>query len=138
MSSPDIRKAAAVIIHDRKLLVSRSHGKDYFVAPGGKLDGDETSSQALVRELKEEQGIDIDPASLSLLGTFSAIAKGHEAEQQTVEMVVYVVPSYQGELSPHAEIAENRWVNSQTDDIELGSIFKHEVIPRLHEADLID
>jgi len=138
METADIHKAAGVIIRDRKLLVSRSTGKDFFVAPGGKLEHGETSQEALKRELKEEQNIDIDVDALSVLGTFNAIAAGHEAQQQTLQMDVWVVSSYHGEPTPSAEIAENRWVNSQTQDIELGSIFAHDVIPRLKEADLID
>ncbi len=49
-----IHKAGGVIIHNRQLLLTRSAGKDFFVAPGGKLENNETSKQALVRELAEE------------------------------------------------------------------------------------
>ena len=80
----DIHKAAGIIIRDRRLLVSRSKNKDFFVAPGGKLEGDETAERALIRELYEEQGIVVEPADIALFGTFYGIAKGHEAEQFTI------------------------------------------------------
>jgi 8-oxo-dGTP diphosphatase len=134
----DIHKAAGVIIRDRTVLVSRSKGKDFFVSPGGKLEAEETALQALVRELQEEQGITVDPTALEPLGTYYAVAQGHEDQKLTVCMEVYIVGTYQGELSPHGEIAENRWINSTTDDIELGSIFAHDIIPRLKADGLID
>ncbi len=135
----DIYKSAGIIIQERKLLVSRSKDKDYFVAPGGKREKGETPQQTLVRELEEEQSIEVDETDLTLFGTFHAIAKGHEDEQLTVEMVVYTVGNYHGEIAPSNEIDENRWItSSDARDIELGSIFAHDVIPRLVRLDLID
>lgn len=60
----DIHKSAAIIINNRKLLVERSQGKAVFVAPGGKLEADETPRQCLVRELKEEFQLDIAESDL--------------------------------------------------------------------------
>lgn len=139
MEKIDIYKAAAVIIQDRKLLVSRSKGKDTFVAPGGKLEKDEAPKQALVRELREEQGVEVAEENLAYFGTFYAVAAGHEQEQLHLQMEVYVVNAYKGELQPQAEIEENRWVDSQSaSSIDLGSIFAHEVVPQLKGDDLID
>lgn len=72
----DIFKVAAVIIRDRKLLVSRSKGKVYFVSPGVKVEADESAQEALARELREEQGISFSASDTDLLGTFHAVAKG--------------------------------------------------------------
>ena len=47
----DIHKAAGILIKDRKLLVVRGEGKDFFKSPEGKLDPGENSVEALVREL---------------------------------------------------------------------------------------
>lgn len=136
----DIYKAAAVIIRDRKILVSRSKNKDVFVAPGGKLDPGESHEAALIRELNEEQGIVVSPDDLTPFGTFYAIAAGHEAAELQLEMKVFIVNAFQGELTPQAEIAENKWVNSSwsTFGINLGSIFAHDVIPALQARGLID
>lgn len=136
MSETDIYKAGAVIIKERKLLVSRSAGKDVFVAPGGKLEGEEDEIDALSRELKEEQNIIISRESVTQLGSFEAVAAGY-AQQRKVHMGVWVVGSFDGELTPSSEIEENAWVDSKT-DLPLGSIFEHDVIPELVKRGLID
>jgi 8-oxo-dGTP diphosphatase len=134
-----IHKSAGVIISNRKLLVSRSHGKDYFIAPGGKLEPGETATRALVRELHEEQGIIVSEPDLAFFGSFKALAKGHEAEQVELIMDVYIVKAFAGTLTPGSEIAENLWIASaDADSLNLGSIFAHDVIPGLKEQDLID
>ena len=54
-------------------------------------------------------------------------------------MNVFVVKKWEGEPSPHAEVREILWVTSNLPkDIKVGSIFEHEVIPRLKEQNLID
>jgi len=132
----DINKAGAVIIKDRQLLVSRSKGKDIFVAPGGKLEEGEDDLMALARELREEQSVEIDPDSTELLGEFKAIAAG-DNQERSIRMGVYIVNRYEGNLTPSSEIEENAWVNSQT-TLPLGSIFEHDVIPALVKRNLID
>jgi 8-oxo-dGTP diphosphatase len=56
--------AGAIIIHNNKILVVRynnSSGKTYLVCPGGGVNNEEGLSQAVVREVKEETGIEIVP-----------------------------------------------------------------------------
>ena len=57
-----MRKAArAIIIESGKMLVMyrNKHGSEYFTLVGGRLNDDETPEQALVREIKEETGLQI-------------------------------------------------------------------------------
>lgn len=61
------KSARALIIDDGKLLVFRrkryvpTSGEwlEYFSIPGGGIDRGETAEQAVIRELKEEMGVDI-------------------------------------------------------------------------------
>ncbi len=131
----DIHKAAGILIRDRKLLVERSKGKEFFIAPGGSIETGETAEQALVRELKEEFQIEVREEDLGKFGTFRAAAAGQESK--TLEMVVFTVSRWQGEPTADNEVEEIAWVTSET-DLNLGSIFAHEVIPRLKAAGLID
>src|SRR6266550_572038 len=70
----DIYKAAGIILRDRKMLVERSVGKPAFIAPGGRLQDGESAEQALIRELKEEFDITVQPEDLQPFGNFSATA----------------------------------------------------------------
>jgi mutator protein MutT len=132
----DIHKAGGVIVRDRKLLLTRSRGKNFFVAPGGKLENGETSEQALIRELSEELQINVREEDLTEFGTFHAVAAG--SDDRVLQMDVFVVNEWQGEITPSSEIEEIRWVSSATNDIEIGSIFRLDVRPKLVEAGLID
>lgn len=138
MDNYDIHKAAGIIIKDRRLLVERSKGKDVFVAPGGKLESGETSTQAVIRELKEEFQLDIAENDLEEFGTFYAEAAGSHNTGKKLRMDVFIV-KYTGEIVPDSEVEEVRWVSSEIPaDIEVGSIFAHEVLPRLKGQGLVD
>lgn len=132
----DIHKAGGVILKDRCFLVTRSAGKAIFIAPGGKLESGETAIEALSREMQEEVQIEIDTTNLEILGTFFAEAAGKE--NQMLQMDVFIIHDFNGEIAPSSEVEEIRWINSQTSDIEIGSIFEHDVMPLLKQRDLID
>jgi 8-oxo-dGTP diphosphatase len=136
--SYDIHKAAGIIIKDRKLLVERSRGKEVFVAPGGKLDPGETPQQAVIRELKEEFQLNLTEADLQEFGTFYAEAAGSRNAGRQLRMDVLTI-KHPGTIVPDSEIEEIRWITSDIPaDIEVGSIFAHNVLPRLKEQGLVD
>ncbi len=133
----DIHKAAGIIIRDRKLLVERSSNKKFFIAPGGSIEANETPEQALVRELMEEFQLITVEADFQPFGTFYAEAAGQE--DKYVQMDVFVVTKWQGEPTPDSEVEEIAWLTSETaKTLPVGSIFAHEVIPKLKAANLID
>jgi 8-oxo-dGTP diphosphatase len=132
-----IHKAAGIMIRDRKLLVERSMGKEFFIAPGGSIEENETPETAVIRELREEFQVEVDEADLSLFGIFTAQAAGQE--EKVVEMTVFKVAQWQGEPTPDNEVEEIAWVTSANENgLKIGSIFEHEVIPRLVAAGEID
>jgi 8-oxo-dGTP diphosphatase len=133
----DLHKAAGIIIRNRKLLVERSKGKEFFIAPGGGIEPGETPKQALVRELKEEFQIDTKEQAFVIFGTFYAPAAGQE--HRFLQMDVFTVTSWLGEPTPDNEVEEMTWITSKIPDgMKVGSIFEHEVIPRLKAQHLID
>jgi len=107
MKKTYIDKIAFIELRDRKVLETRSKGKDTWYIPGGKRDGQETDEQALVREVKEELTVDIDVSSIVHYGTFEAQAHG-KPEGTVVRMTCYQA-RYSGELTPSSEVEEMDW-----------------------------
>jgi len=58
--------ARAIIIEDNKILVMfrNNEGSQYFTLVGGKVDEQESPEQALVREVREETGLQVTSAQL--------------------------------------------------------------------------
>lgn len=128
-----IDKLAWIHLVDRKILSTRSKGKDTYYIPGGKREGDETDQEALIREIKEELKVDLIPESIKYVGTFEAQAHGH-TEGIVVRMTCYSA-SYEGELQPDSEIDEVVWF--QHKDKERSSPVDKIIFDWLKEQDLL-
>lgn len=132
-----MHKVGGILIRNRALLVTKSKNKEVFIAPGGKITRKETPTEALIRELAEELGISVLQEHLEIFGLFYAPAAGNE--QQTLRMDVFFVKKWSGKLSPNNEVEQILWLTSHIpEEIKVGSIFEHEVIPRLKKENLID
>ena len=137
MKNYHIHKSGGIIIKDRKLLVERSIDKEFFIAPGGSIEKGETAKSALVRELMEEFEIETSEDDFDEFGIFYAEAAGLSGK--TLRMDVFTVRNWQGEPKPSSEVEEILWITSKPPkNIKVGSIFEHEVLPRLKALDLID
>jgi len=128
-----------MIVRDKKLLVVRTPGQDFFKSAGGKLEPGETAQQTVVRELKEELNVDVRESNLELLGTFyvPALGKGHEGH--TLRSDVFVVKRWEGEPKASHEVAEIKWVDSSDlATTNFGNIIKLHALPLLKEQGLIN
>ena len=135
MNDADIHKAGGILLHDKKFLVTRTKGKPFFVSPGGKLEHNENSRECLIRELAEELNIMVGDSDLEDFGTFEALAAG-EADTK-IHMDVFIVKHWNGDIAPSSEIEEVLWIDSSTRNVEIGSIFQHDVLPLLKNAGMI-
>lgn len=137
----DFHKAGGILLKDRKFLVTHAQGKKFYIAPGGIIEDGETAEQALIRELAEEININVKPEDLTPFGTYYAPAAG--AEDKFLQMDVFLVKNWEGVPTPSSgaeTIDDIKWINTLNipQDIKIGSIFEHEVMPKLKELNLID
>lgn len=130
----DIDKSGGIIIQNRHLLVARAKGKVYFMAPGGKIESAETAEQALIRELREEFQIEVLIQDLEPFNSFEALSAGDSTK--TIRMDVFIVNQWKGTITPASEIEEIAWIDSRN-ELPLGSIFAHNVLPKLKQLNLI-
>jgi len=86
--------SAALIFHDGKLLITRRHSDAHLGGlwefPGGKREPDETFEQCLVREIREELGVEISVGKL-----FESVT--HAYPEKTVRLKFFVCRLKRGE-----------------------------------------
>jgi 8-oxo-dGTP diphosphatase len=93
-----VSAVALVDVEGNVLLGKRLKGKhmaDMWEFPGGKVEAGETPEHALIRELKEELGIDVQQ---SCLAPFTFIT--HEYEEFTLLLLLYICRKWQGTVQP--------------------------------------
>jgi len=93
-----VAAAALVDIDGRVLVQKRPEGKSMaglWEFPGGKVEGDETLEQCLIRELKEELDIDVTQSCLAPF-TFAS----HAYEDFQLLMPLFVCRVWQGTVRP--------------------------------------
>lgn len=107
---PPLRTVGWVNVRDGRLLAVRTTGKDRFFMPGGKVEPGESDAEALVREIHEELGVRLDPATVR--PAFVAEAPGHGLGGRVVRMHCLYAEPLPGspEPAPDAEIAELAWL----------------------------
>ncbi|MEB8433693.1 8-oxo-dGTP diphosphatase MutT [Cocleimonas sp. KMM 6892] len=131
-----IRVAVAVIINqDKEVLIAKrskdQHQGNKWEFPGGKVEANETSQEALHREIMEELGIDIQSSSEMTSITHEYIEENPD-NSKTVILDVFDVRDWRGEPKG-VEGQPIRWVTvSEIDDyefpianVEIVNIIKH-------------
>jgi ADP-ribose pyrophosphatase YjhB (NUDIX family) len=89
--------------------------------PGGGVEKGETASQSLIRELKEEAGIEAKPESLELV----SVHANHAFFPNDHVLVFRVKDWTQGEMTSRGEIAEIRFFDPATPPEGISKGTKH-------------
>ena len=99
----------AVVIHDNKLLVIKERISNVgFKLPGGHIDNCEMISTAVVREVKEETGIDVEFESIISLGHFYP----HQFHKSNLYILCIAnAKSYEINIEDTDEIIEAKWID---------------------------
>lgn len=91
--------AAALVDADNRVLLARRpegrHMAGLWEFPGGKVKAGETPQEAIIRELKEELGIDVQKPCLAPL-TFAS----HDYEEFHLLMPLFICRRWQGLAQP--------------------------------------
>lgn len=118
-----------IVINDGKILLSKQFGHKYDL-PGGGLAKGETPEDGVIREIKEETGIDaVKPKLVASLNSYFRSTHSKEDKSYHCIMLYFVCEFVGGELSTagfdedeqnYAEIAE--WVElSELKNLEVAS-----------------
>jgi 8-oxo-dGTP diphosphatase len=104
-----VEVSAALIFRDGKLLIAQrraeSHLGGLWEFPGGKREAEETFEQCVVREIREELGVEI-----SIVNLFEEIT--HAYPEKTVHLKFFICKILSGELQPRG-CAAFCWVNKK-------------------------
>jgi mutator protein MutT len=104
-----IEVSAALIFRGRKLLITQRHAGAHLGGlweyPGGKREAGETFEQCLIREIREELGVEISVGEL-----FEEIS--HTYPEKSVHLKFFVCKLLTGEPEP-IDCAAVRWVSQE-------------------------
>ena len=105
--SKTIEVSAALIFHHGKLLITQRHARAHLGGlwefPGGKREADETFEQCLIREIREELGVEISVGEL-----FEEVA--HNYPEKSVHLKFFVCQLLSGEPQP-LDCAALKWIS---------------------------
>jgi 8-oxo-dGTP diphosphatase len=108
---PYLAVSAAIFRGDRVLIVRRSRPPSHgiYTLPGGGVELGETLEAAVIREVREETGLDIEP--LALAGYRQVIARDANGKIERHFVVLpFAARWIAGEISLNEELAEADWL----------------------------
>ena len=119
--------AGAVIVKDNEILLTKrsdklKHFPGFWCIPGGKIDAGETAEEAVIREIKEEIGVDfiID----YFLGYYDEIFPDIDFHHVSLAFVGTI----KGEISAsEREVQEWKWVSLE-EALKMKLAFEHKKI----------
>lgn len=120
-----ITVAAAIILDEQQqLLLVRKKNTQFFMQVGGKLELGELPEQTMLREIKEEIGV--DATIEQFVGRFETRA-ANEADHLLVSFVYHVSIDQVPRID--AEIAEMKWVSLEASQAFLAPLTSEIVMP---------
>jgi ADP-ribose pyrophosphatase YjhB (NUDIX family) len=122
-SSPrhSVSVAAAIVDESGQLLAVRRRDNGHWEPPGGILELHETIQAGLVREVREETGLEVEPQALS--GVYKNMRRG-------IVALVFRCRIIGGELRPTREAEQVSWLSPD----EISNLMDEAYATRLLDA----
>jgi 8-oxo-dGTP diphosphatase len=125
VTSDDMRHSVSVsgvvIDEDGRALVIQRRDNGHWEPPGGVLERDETIAEGLVREVREETGLIVEP--IALTGVSKNLPRG-------IVALVFRCRAASGALTENAEVTGFRWVRES----EVNAIMSEAYAVRILDA----
>jgi len=109
--SPIAGVAAVVFSDDFVLLVRRGKDprRDSWGLPGGAVELGETAEEAVIREVLEETGLEVEP--LKFITTFDSISRDEDGKvRYHYVLCEYLCRPLRGTLHASSDVRDARWV----------------------------
>ncbi|MFI5662440.1 NUDIX domain-containing protein [Streptomyces sp. NPDC051684] len=119
--------AAAVVENGKLLVVSKRAAPDVYFVPGGKPEPGEEPEETLVRELREELGV--EPGRLEPL---TVVEERAALEGVPMRLTVFTTTLI-GDPVPAAELSALRWTDGREAGLRLAPAVEHHLLPLLRD-----
>lgn len=107
--------AGGVIINDNNEILLMKNLRKGWEYPGGIVEPGETVPQGLIREIKEETGVNVD--IINIVGIYSNTEKkkGYNGVEKvpTIVTIDFICKYISGELRPNDESSEVKWFSEK-------------------------
>ncbi len=96
-------RAAAIIVEDGCVLLAGNEKEDYFYSVGGAVHHGETAEEAVLREVKEETGVDYEIDHLAVIHENFFTDNGSHKGLDCHEIALYFLMKPRGTRKLHSE-----------------------------------
>lgn len=125
-----------VLREQDKVLLLQKPSRGWWVAPGGKMEPQETITEALIREYHEETGLVLqDP---TLRGVFTFIVQSDQVIQEEWMMFTFYTEKFAGDLLEESSEGILDWVSvDQINQLPMAEGDQQFLIPILQDTSFI-
>jgi 8-oxo-dGTP diphosphatase len=134
------KRISAVIIQDGKMLFVTGFNEQWYWTPGGKNKHEEAPEETLIRELKEELGLEVKNSKYYLSYITPKFNEEFKDIGEKIQVDCYLV-EVNGSPIPNQEITNFFWWSKseimENESKLLGNEIKEQLIPKLIQDNLI-
>jgi nucleoside triphosphatase len=131
---PEATVGAVILNSENKVLICRSNKwKQQYVIPGGHIESGETMEETLVREVREETGLEV--YDIQLLGITESIYSKSFKNQKHFIFVDFICRTESNEVVLNEEAQSYQWIElSEIEDYQLEK-FTANLLKELRKGD---